>query len=379
MLNMMRKTMMKKTVVFSAALLLGALFSQVALAQTAPYTRTVIVNNTGVPATDGAALLAAVTGLSPAPSFVNRWNIQLEGGTYDVGATPVVIPSYVNLTGAGIDLSVVKGSYGPPPGFIIGGLVQVANNSEISDLTIECLSVAGIQESCQALSINTGNPRLSNMGIYTAGTGTGSHWGIRTFDANPKIDDIEVLVNSTTGFDNYGIVFGGNSAMSIRRSLISADDGTNNNWAVVIKENLGWSTVQETEISGRGGANAAGIAYLSATTSQSLLIDDCQLSGSGSSNLNRAIHESTSFGTPTVWLREGRHFGQRGGVYLPSGTVYLVNSELQQANKKFPIITANHAIVVNALLANGTVTGFTSEQCAGVTRENFTFLPNTCP
>ncbi|MCG8460034.1 MAG: hypothetical protein MI919_27445, partial [Holophagales bacterium] len=62
-------------------LFLGAtlLLTSTAFAQTPPYNRTVIVQSTGVPTTDGAALLAAIAGVSPPPSSTNRWVIQLEG------------------------------------------------------------------------------------------------------------------------------------------------------------------------------------------------------------------------------------------------------------------------------------------------------------
>lgn len=357
--------------------LLALLVAGASLAQTPPFTRTVIVNNTGVPATDGAALLAAVAGLSPTPSFTNRWEIKLETGIYDVGSSPVVIPSYVNLTGSGVTRTSVKGSFGPPPGFLIGGVVQVASNSEIRNLTIECQSVAGTQESCQALSIDSGNPRLSNMHINVYGTGTGSHWGIRTFDAVPVIDDIEIVVDADSGFDMYGIVYGGDSAINMNRSSIVVRDGSSKNWAIVIKENLGWSVLREVNIDAVGGTSAAGIAYLSASTTNILQLDDCRVLAYSGSSFSRALHDDTQWGAPRIFVRGGRLYGQSEGVYLPTADVTVSNSEI--LTNGADNLLANIAKVSSSWLRNGTVTGLTNETCAGVTDASITFLTSTCP
>lgn len=358
-------------------LALAVLLAGAVSAQTPPFTRTVIVNNTGVPSTDGAALLSAIAGLTPAPDYVNRWLVKLETGIYDVGSTPVVIPSYVNLVGSGIDQTIIQGSYGPPPGFLLGGLVQITSHSEARDLAISCFSEAGVLETCQAMSIDTGNPRLSNLRINVGGTGTGSHWGIRTFDAGPRLDDVEVSVDADTGYDTYGIVYGGNSTINIQRSSITARDGSSRNWALVIKENLGWSIANESSFTGIGGTDAAGIVYLQASTSQNLQLTDCKVQGYGGSSSNRGIGEESSFGgTPKIWVRGGLVLGSGGdGIVVNGATVYVVNSEIQAANYA---VSANNVRIGSTWIRGGTVNGV-SELCAGVFTNSFTFFPNTCP
>ncbi|HSS78338.1 MAG TPA: hypothetical protein VLV54_16535 [Thermoanaerobaculia bacterium] len=95
-----------------AALALGAIAalagSLPASAQTAPYSRTVIVPANSTATANGTALLAAVAGLSPAPSYTNRWLIKLEPGVYNVGTSPVVLSQYVDIEGSGV-VDVVEG------------------------------------------------------------------------------------------------------------------------------------------------------------------------------------------------------------------------------------------------------------------------------
>ena len=361
-----------RTFLVSAVLLLlaGATF-----AQTRPFTRTVIVNNTGVPSADGAKLLAAISGLYPPASTFNRWVVKLESGIYDIGSTPVEVPGHVNLVGSGVGRTVVRGSYGPLALPTADGLVQVKSNSEIRDLTIECSSVPGLQDSCQALSVHSGNPRLSNLEINVEGKGTGSHWGIRTDDAAPEIDDIEITVDAGNGFDAYGIVFGGSSAINIKRSTITARNGSNNNWAIAIKDYLAPSIVQESTPTGFGGRNAAGLVYLNASTNELLQLGNVTVQGYGASDVNRGIHEDSAYAPPAVSVRGGRIYGEDDGIVLPSGTVTVVSSEIEAGG--FFSVHASVARIGSTWLNGGTVFG--GATCAGVFTSTFVFLPDTCP
>src|SRR5689334_9662075 len=166
-----------------------------ASAQTAPYTRTVIVPANGTAAANGTALLAAIAGLSPAPSFAVRWLIKLEPGVYNVGTTPVVLSQYVDIEGSGVVQSILQGSVEPLFPSLMGGLVRGASNSELRNLTISCVSDA-TTPGCQAVSLDTANARLSQVRILLQGTGNGNHWGIRTYNSSPILDDVEINVST---------------------------------------------------------------------------------------------------------------------------------------------------------------------------------------
>lgn len=364
---------MKALIRFVSLTVLVLIFSTVSSAQTPPYNRTVIVPSTGNTTADGAALISALANLSPAPSFGNRWLIKLEPGIYNVGTTPVVMRQFVDIEGSGVEETLIQGSVAPPPGFLLGGLVEGASRSEIRSLTINCLSDA-LHNSCQAMSLNSASPRLSQMRILVQGSGTGSHWGIRTSNSGPKLDDVEISVDVSSSFSNFGIVYGDTSTLNIQRSNITARNASFSNFGITIKENLGWSPMRDSSVTGIGGTVAAGIMYLESSTSQNLLLDNVQVSGYAASSESFGIGSDSITGAPRIWYRAGRVYGATDGINVPTATVYVINSEIQASRY---LVFANHVRIGSTWLRDGgTVVGAGSEICAGVF---FTVPPDVCP
>ena len=358
------------------ALAFSMLLAAVAVsAQTPPFTRTTIVNNTGSPAADGASLLSALSGLSPAPNYLNRWVIELEGGIYDVGTTAIVLPDYVSLHGSGIYTTIIRGSVGPPPGFLLGGLVEGASNSEIRDLTIQCLSNKEVT-SCQALSLEEANARLTDMRILSSGEGSGAHWGIRTFNSAPILDRVQVLVNASVGADNYGVVYGGTSTLNIQRSSITARNSSSNNMAILLKEDTQYSVMADSTITAVGGFEAAGIRYLSSFTSNVLAIDNTRISAHGATK-SLGIGDDFGGSTPRIFFRHGRIYGATHGFEHYGANVDLVNTEIYGSSVR---VLGNVVKIGGSWLRNsGSITGLTSLVCAGTFDNSYTFYPNTCP
>lgn len=363
-------------VCLAVALLLAVLFSLPTAAQTAPYNRTVIVPSTGAPTTDGAALLSALSSLSPAPSYTNRWIIQLEGGIYDVGTTPVVLQQWVDLAGAGSHVSVVRGNVGPTGGSLLAGLVKGSSNSEIHDLTIQCLSNASVS-ACQALELNTADARLVNLTIQTAGTGSDSHWGIRTYDSSPVLDHVEISVNASNSFDNYGAVFGGASKLDMTRSSIDVRNASRNNWAILLSDDIQYSTIRDTKIRANGGYEAAGIRYLNTATASTLTCDNVDVI---SNQATKSLGIGTDFGDggfPTIYFRTGSIYGLTQGVDHQGANVYLVNTDVYGGT----IRVSGNVVRIGGtwLRGSGLIAGFTSLVCAGTFDGSYTFYPSTCP
>lgn len=354
------------------ALVLAATTS--ASAQTPPYTRTVIVNSTGNPAVDGAALLSALASLSPAPNYVNRWVIELEGGFYDVGTTPVVLSPYVSLHGSGIYTTFIRGNVEPPFGFLLGGLVQGASNSEIRDLTIQCLSTKEV-DACQALSLEEANARLTDMRILSSGPGSGAHWGIRTFNSAPILDRVQILVDASQGGDNYGVVYGGTSTLNIQRSSINARNAPVNNWAILLREDTQYSVMADSTITASGGNESAGIRYLSSFTTNVLAIDNTRITSSGATKSIGIGDDGNS--SPRIFFRHGRLYGGTHGFDHQFAHVDFVNTEVFG-----PTVRVNGNIVKIGgtwLRGSGLIFGATSLTCAGTFDNSYTFYPSTCP
>ncbi|MEM1181820.1 MAG: hypothetical protein AAGM22_25975 [Acidobacteriota bacterium] len=354
-----------------------ALFaSSAASGQTAPYTRTVIVNNVGSDAANGAALLAALSGLSPAPSPTNPWLIKLEGGIYDVGTTPVVLPDFVNLQGSGIHASTLRGSVQPLPTLLVGGLVRPSSHVEIRDLTIQCLSSAQVP-SCQAMSIDTASPKLTDLRILSQGSGTENHWGIRLFDSAPTLDRVEVLVNGS-GSRNYGIVYGGRSTMNIKRSSASTSNASFSNWTILMRDEPTYGTLSWSSLRAAGGEEAACIRFENAIGGASLLIDSTQMV-SVDATKSVGIGDN-SFGlssNPTVFVRGGRIFAQTHSVDLPNAAVNLINTEASGSVTR--VNGFNVRVGGSFLSGTGTISAASSLVCAGNFDGGYNFYPSTCP
>ncbi|HEX4952495.1 MAG TPA: hypothetical protein VF017_03755 [Thermoanaerobaculia bacterium] len=93
--------------------------------------RTVLVSPVpGNPAASGAALLAAVSGI-PSPSNSNRWVVKVEPGIYDLAGTPLLMRAWVDVEGSGLTRIVGDGQPS-----IFGGVVEMASNCELRDLTV---------------------------------------------------------------------------------------------------------------------------------------------------------------------------------------------------------------------------------------------------
>lgn len=69
---------------------------------------TTLVSAEGTPTENGAALIAAFAAL-PAATADAPQTVELDAGTFDLGATPLVVPSYVTLVGRGQHTTIIKG------------------------------------------------------------------------------------------------------------------------------------------------------------------------------------------------------------------------------------------------------------------------------
>ncbi|MEM6796607.1 MAG: hypothetical protein AAF725_21730 [Acidobacteriota bacterium] len=354
---------------------LTLVLASAAAAQTPPFTRTVIVNNTGTDAANGAALLAALSGLSPAPSATNPWLIKLEGGVYDVGTTPVMLPEFVNLQGSGIHASTLRGSVQPPGGLLMGGLVRPSSNVEIRDLTIQCLS-GGQVPSCQAMSIEDASPKLTDLRILSQGGGTGPHWGIRMVDSAPALDRVEVLANGS-GSSNYGIVYAGQSTVDVERSSISTNNASLFNWSILVTGEPTFGRISWSSLRAAGGTEAAGIRYINAFGGASMLIDSTQLT---SVEAARAVGiGSDDFGpsNPRIFVRGGRIFATTHGVEVDQAKVNLINTEVSGSTVRVHGLDVR--IGGSFLAGTGTITAASSLVCAGNFNGAYAFFPSACP
>ena len=350
--------------------------SLAASAQTAPYTRTVIVPANGTSTANGTALLTAIAGLSPAPSFAVRWLIKLEPGVYNVGTSPVVLSQYVDIEGSGVVESILQGNVEPVFPALIGGLVQGATNSELRNLTVSCVSTTA---GCQAVSYNTANGRLSQVRILLQGTGNANHWGIRTYNSSPILDDVEINV-STGGANNYGIVYGGSSTVNISRSAITVFGATTDNLGITLRDTPNWSPVRDSSITAHSGFRAMAVAYLSSTASAALSFDNVILSSYNASSQNTGIgiHPGgVSNVTSPIFFRAGRIYSTGSGVDVLNASLTVSHTDIESYGVSIGGNVIN--VMFGKFTGTGTTYAATSATCAANVNAAGTFLTSTCP
>lgn len=107
-----------------------AVFSTVR-ADIVDFQRTVVVSPVGAPDQNGAALLAAIAGITDA-SEINPYLLKVEPGVYDLGTDSLNMKEYVDVEGSGELVTTITGQVGQGAGTVVG-----AANTELRFVTIE--------------------------------------------------------------------------------------------------------------------------------------------------------------------------------------------------------------------------------------------------
>ncbi len=108
------------------------------------YTRIVVVPADGTDTTNGTALLSALAGITTAAAD-NRFMLQLEPGTYDLGSGQITMKPFVDLAGSGLHSSTVTSS---------GGLtVALSNDSQVRH--VELIQTGSNSDVVSALDVTS--------------------------------------------------------------------------------------------------------------------------------------------------------------------------------------------------------------------------------
>lgn len=382
---------------FIGLTLTGLLVAATASAQTAPYVRTAIVSPTpGNDLASGTTLINTLAGLTPAPSSTNRWLLKIEPGIYNTGTTSLVMRSWVDIEGSGVLETTIRGSVGPTlagPNYdelstartaaaFNQGVVKGADNAEIRQLTIECISTAE-QPSCMGMINDMASPRVTDVRIraITPTTTGGSHWGMRNFLASPILDRVDIRASNAANADNYGVVnVGDNTKITvvIRNSEILANGSGNNNIGIL---NRGWAVVNpmtNTNSTASGGNYAYALRHTESYTPDTgpYFIENCRLWAYGGSLGSIGLEQSDYLQAIHPVVRGSRVIGDTRGISISAQSpVEVVNSTV---NGSLYAVSGGDVKLGATWVQNGTVTGVT-ETCAGVWDNAFTFYASTCP
>jgi hypothetical protein len=159
------------------------------------FVTTVVVSPVGTPAQNGAALVAALAGITDA-SASKLYLLKLEPGIYDVGATSLVAKDFVDIEGSGRGVTTVQGGISSAG----DGVIAIrTSNVEVRDLTVLNTDVAGSNGTCAAISLSSDiAPRLTNLTATANCQSSPSAFAIAaTNRASPTITDVSANASSS--------------------------------------------------------------------------------------------------------------------------------------------------------------------------------------
>lgn len=206
------------------------------------YASTVLVSPVGSPLENGAALLSALAGITASASTPAL--LKIEPGIYDLAASSLNMKPYVDVEGAGENVTTLTGSV--IPSISMAGVVNGADNTEIRFLTV-INSGPGT-----AMSNINASPKVTGVTLKAIGPGEVSV-GIRNIHADPVIN----------------------------RVTVSALGGELSNWGIL--NDSASPTMTDVVVTSEGGADDS-IAILSLTSSPVMNAITAKASGSASNN-----------------------------------------------------------------------------------------------
>jgi hypothetical protein len=280
------------------------------------YVRTVVVGPLGTPAQNGAALLAALAGITTA-SAANPWLLKIEPGIYDVGATPFLMKPFVDVEGSGQLATKITGVGSASNGV---GTVQAVSNSELRFLAIENTGGAPY---AKPLFVDAAAPRISHVAVRGFGGSVESQGFFAQNGAAATVTDLSVSVSATGTANSFGVlniagstsVFfnlnvncdGGATSRAIasytgatptlRNVFAVAFGATNENWGI---SNSDASATLENVVGVATGAATNNIGCVNAGAAAFPIWHHADCRGNGASNVNWGV--LSNFGSQPSFL-----------------------------------------------------------------------------
>lgn len=177
--------------------------------------RTIVVSAEGTPTENGAALLAAIAGITDA-SATSPVTVELDAGTFDLGAERAHLPEYTTLAGRGRAATLVTSSVATALGSLLtAATITLRSNTAVRDLTARNTGISAIPEFgtsgieaydpdvFQQVVVNVSLVRVTGESVAAAGS-SGQRAGVSLCVANSEVRDVA------------GRAFGGEYGMGLR-------------------------------------------------------------------------------------------------------------------------------------------------------------------
>jgi hypothetical protein len=257
------------------------------------YTNTVVVHPTGVPTTDGAALRTAISEAFPL--------VVVEPGTYDLGSSPITVPSMTSIVGGGPQNTTVVFSGS-------GSVFSTTGTQAINGVKVVATGGTGTS---RVITATSGALTLRNDDL-TVQNGSADQEVVSIGSTGSAIIDgsrLSSIAGTATTFSEGALQNGSSGTLTITDSVVTATiaksgdpaDAVNAFGPVVVRD----ATVTSTATNGGQAfglyAQNSGVTFVG-----SILADDVQVTA--------ATSAVTGAGTGTVKAANSMIAGPAGGA-----------------------------------------------------------------
>mgnify|MGYP001176426127 CR=1 FL=1 len=300
---------------------------------------TVVVSPSGTPAQNGAALLAALAGITD-NSASKPYLIKLEPGIYDVGAVAYVGKPYVDLEGSGREVTTVQGAP-------TSSVVSMEARSEVRELSIVhgggtadanalglTLNPGGLT-AARRVRISSSGGTSNTVGLFTTGTGTalledseltvtgtsGLGMGIRALNAGNLIISRSRVTGTANGL--VAGIYATGASVDASQSVFKVSGSALTTLGIYYAHPSGRMTLQDVTVEAAGAATGGTPAvYALQLEAPSVKIEGGSFTASQTGNPNGSATAATLFNTS--FIARGSQFsatstGSVVGLYLAAG------------------------------------------------------------
>ncbi|WP_375772327.1 collagen-like protein [Archangium gephyra] len=263
------------------------------------YVRTKVVSPGATDAESGAALRAAIDGITDGKT----WRVKVEPGVYDLGATPLVLKPGIHLEGSGEKLTTLRSSTATQ------GTVVGASGAVLSSLTVENIGggtrayalysvvtdfdfhdlvaiARNGSDRSWAIVLSTAQGTFENVRAFAYGSGSSYPSAFRCYSCSVSL--IESQAEAQGGAQSVGVYVA--TGTVYLRNVTSKATGATDNWGVYTD---GDASLVNVEAIGAGGARSTGffVGEGNGTVRNSVL------SASGATEANEGLSSFTDFAT----------------------------------------------------------------------------------